>query len=338
MNELRNFTDIKSYKPYFDFNDIKPEDLKGDNYVDPYYYLRRPIEPERLKLIYQQAFIYDLLYKFAKEYLPDVNDAQKQKQSESETNKATDTTIDSIKEKVLEYLFKSKIEVKEQSIVKDEESENKETVNIWSTDDLNILRKNFSRMKEENYSLKSRLQVQTQESINLREKYENLKVETQTLPDELKTLEKENQRMYIRLQDIESRYLNYNRELESLEETIKEHKEKEEKLKLENQSLKSEILRMEFEINKLENKSKLVKNELKLLYEEKCERHKLKYIKEIEKLKDKIYELENKNNVEKAQLARSQRALEHLRIHFMNSVPIGQSDEDKINENNIRIL
>lgn len=58
--------------PYFEFKDIKPEDLRELKYVDPYYYMRRPIEPERLKSIYQQAFIYDLLYRFAKEHLPEI--------------------------------------------------------------------------------------------------------------------------------------------------------------------------------------------------------------------------------------------------------------------------
>lgn len=60
--------------PHFEFKDLQLEDLRDVEYVDPYYHIRRPIEPSRLKLIYQQAFIYDLLYKFAKEHLPDITD------------------------------------------------------------------------------------------------------------------------------------------------------------------------------------------------------------------------------------------------------------------------
>ena len=107
MESKENSSKLNLIEPHFKFEDLSINDLKEDNYVDPYYKLRRPIEPERLKLIYQQAFIYDLLYTFAKEHLSDVQDVQKNKNKTLENEKTTDTTIDSLKEKVLEYLFKN---------------------------------------------------------------------------------------------------------------------------------------------------------------------------------------------------------------------------------------
>lgn len=66
--------EVEFRPPYFEFDDIKLEDLREVEYRDPYYWIRRPIEPERLKSLYQQAFIYDLLYRFAKEHLPNIPD------------------------------------------------------------------------------------------------------------------------------------------------------------------------------------------------------------------------------------------------------------------------
>jgi len=96
-------------KPHFYFEDLKAADFKETPYFDPYHRLRHPVEPERLKLIYQQAFIYDLLYSFAKEYLPDVKNLHENDTVQDSNNKQTDTRIDLIKEKVLEYLFKNEV-------------------------------------------------------------------------------------------------------------------------------------------------------------------------------------------------------------------------------------
>ena len=125
-------------KPHFQFEDLDVIDIKDDQIFTP----SRFIEPEKLTQIYTQAFIYDLLYKFAKEYLPDVEQV-KDKSNEVEENKATDTTIDKVKEKVIEYLLNKDINSKAE---KDIENVNS-NVNIWNTDDICILRKNFDGIK-----------------------------------------------------------------------------------------------------------------------------------------------------------------------------------------------
>ncbi|CAF0827547.1 unnamed protein product [Brachionus calyciflorus] len=321
--------------PFFNFNDIKIKDLKEEPYVDPYYYLRRPIEPERLKSIYQQAFIFDLLYRFAKEYLPDINEVSKEKHEINENEKNTDTTIDSIKEKILEYLFKNQIEVK------DEKESNKieETIindNLWSIEEWNILRKNFNQIKNENISLKSRVAVLIDENNELREKLANFESQTKFLPDQVKTLEKANERLYIRVQEMENRYVNYKQELESLDETIKELKEKENDLKSILNESTSEKLKLELEINKLKVKLDSCKNELKSYFMAKCERYKLKYIKQIEDLKTKLDDAGDSLEREKAGHEKCKKGLEQLRNHFMYAFVPGEYSS-KVDESKISI-
>lgn len=178
-------------QPYFKIEDLKLDDLKLDVNIKP----RGPIEPEKLKSIYTQAFIYDLLYKFAKEYLPHIDDLNSRKENESE--KATDTTVDSIKDKVIEYLLN--LNEKKEEKLESEVSVN----NIWSTDDLNVLRKHFTSIKEENFLLKSKLVVNQEENIKLKEELNQLKVENNSIKGEKLSLEQFNERLYIRVQDLE---------------------------------------------------------------------------------------------------------------------------------------
>ena len=155
MNQNKNAVGLKIHfqEPHFRLEDLNINDFKTEQYDSSN---RFNIEPERLTQIYQQAFIYDLLFKFAKEYLPDIDEVKKRPApnncdaSSLEKNQSTDTTIDKIKEKVLEYLFNDKNKAS-----KEFEGQNGldliETVsssdNIWNTDDLNILRKNFDGIK-----------------------------------------------------------------------------------------------------------------------------------------------------------------------------------------------
>lgn len=142
--------DSRFKEPFFRLEDLDLNENKNHHFIPGSH-----IEPERLTSIYQQAFIYDLLYKFAKEYLPDVKDSNKNKEVRnasipSEKDQATDTTIDNIKEKVIEYLFNKNIKVE----VPDTNVQNeKEASSIWNNDDLNILRKNTENIKGMSFSM-----------------------------------------------------------------------------------------------------------------------------------------------------------------------------------------
>ena len=178
-------------EPYFKIEDLKLDDLKKDSILK----LRGPIEPERLQSIYTQAFIYDLLYKFAKEYLPHVDDCNKKIEIPNE--KATDTTVDSLKDRVIEYLLN--LNEKKEDKVETYSNVN----NIWNTDDLNILRRHFTSIKEENFLLNSKLMVIQEENIKLKESLKQLSMENKTIKDEKLSLEQLNERLYIRVQDLE---------------------------------------------------------------------------------------------------------------------------------------
>ena len=324
---------MNKIKPHFNIEDLNKTDL-NDNYTyfDPYHALRRPIEPERLQSIYQHAFIYDLLYKFAKEYLPDVNNVNEN--TVNSNTKATDTKIDTVKDKVIEYLLKLDL--------KKENDESKITKNdlivdsLWDTSDLNILRKNFTDIKETNIKLKSRLAVLEKENGDLREKYENLKLSTQSMPDEIKSLEKENERLYIRVEELESRYASYSNELDNVDKIIQKLTNEKDELKKLNQDLKCEKLKLEYELNKSQSKMDTVKLETKMHYTSIVEKFKFKYEKEIQKLNQVIDQLNEKLDNEKKQNDKSKKALDHLRIHFVTSCTSNQTD--RIDDNNIKIF
>ena len=342
-NLNRNFVSNSKYKePHFNFEDLKLEDIKEDNYKDPYYKLR-PIEPERLQSIYQQAFIYDLLYNFAKEFLPDVEKSDRRKEKDDK-NKTTDTTIDSIKDKVLEYLFKNHPRISENEIVLNshkgnfDESGHVNANAIWNTNDMIVLRKTFAGIKDNNFLLKSRLTVIQSEYDELKEKYEKLKFESQPMSNDVKSLEKENQRLYIRIQDLESRYEIYCKELENVEKAVRVNEEEKYELKKAIQQLTSDKIKFEYENNKHVQKLASVKSELKLYYMAKIDSLKLKYTKEIEFLKKRFFELNEKYKNRKSQLEKNQKALDHLRSHFAVTYNTGEKNYDKISENQIKIF
>ena len=345
----RNLVSNTKYKePHFNFEDLKLEDIREDNYKEPFYKLRT-IEPERLQSIYQQAFIYDLLYNFAKEFLPDIEKSGTAKEKDEKVNrmnknKTTDTTIDSIKDKVLEYLFKNHPRISENEIVlntnkgKFDESGHVNSSSIWNTNDLNVLRKTFAGIKDNNYLLKSRLTVLQNEHDELKEKYDQLKFESQPISNDVKSLEKENQRLYIRIQDLESRYEIYCKELENAEKTVRVSEEEKYELKKSIQQLTSEKIKAEYENNKHLQKLASVKSELKLYYMAKIDSLKLKYTKEIEFLKKRFFELNEKYKNRKGQLEKNQKALDHLRSHFAVSYNNSEKNYEKISENQIKIF
>lgn len=325
---------VKLNGPHFRFDDLKLDDLKEDNYVDPYYYIRRPIEPERLKLIYQNAFIYDLLYRFAKEYMD--GQSTTQSKSDGETNKATDTEIDSIKQKVIEYLFKNSTTIEEET--KSVKTPPKMVDCIWTEDDLNILRQNFSQIKEENQQLKSRLQVKVDENIELRRSLDKLQTETHLMPGQIKSLEKENERLYIRVCDLETRYESYVHEFGQIDKLVEQMKSHESELKSQINNLNSEKYKLEFELNKTRLKLDSLKNEVTIIFNEKLDNMKLGYLKEIRNLKVNLVDVEKAFEEERLKHDKCKKALEQLRLHFMTRLPAPTDSAAKLDESKIRIV
>jgi chromosome segregation ATPase len=337
-------------EPHFRFEDLKAEELRQEDYVDPYYRLRRPIEEERLRTIYQQAFIFDLIYKFAKEYLPDVSLKEKfQIKNKIEKDKSTDTKIDFIKEKVIEYLFRNGINVEEDEHNKKNEKENDGIINLWSIDEINVLRKNFEKIKDENFHLKSKLAALQETNIEIREKFENLAIQTKNMPQEKLTLEQENERLYIRLMDLESRYASYIKELESNDKEMKCLNQSIDKIKEENSQLISQKLKLEYELKKREEKLRLIKSQLKLFYGEKLEKIQISYKKAILYYKEKLDKLNIKYESEKSEKEKARIALEVLRSHYMNKLTDNKqstcitdlsrySNNDKIDDHQIKIF
>jgi hypothetical protein len=335
MENKNPFT--KFHQPHFLLEDLKSEDLKEDNYVDPLHKIRHPIEPERLASIYQQAFIYDLLYKFAKDSLPDIPNAKINSEnlnSDSQTkDQTTDTQIDSVKAKVLEYLFKNDSQYNRDTA----KLADTETENIWNTDDLNILRRNFSTIKNNNFLLRSQTIFLEEENKMLKSKLEQIQLESQLNRNEKISFEQENERMYIRLQDLESRFCMYSREMDVFDKEKEDFVTQIRDLKNTNQNLKNENYKLEFQINKLEQQINSMKHEQKMYYNELIENIKLKYKKKLRILEQNFLDLNSTYNEDKQKYLKTQKALEHLRVHFMENSTYNNK-KDKINDDLIRIL
>ncbi len=306
----------KFSEPHFRLEDL---DLKDSKYSS-YSYANRHIEPEQLSAIYQQAFIYNLLYNFAKEHLPDVDEINKRQSPttttpRNEKDQATDTTIDKIKEKVIEYLFE-KSSVVDENLNKTREQLADE---IWNTDDLAVLRKSFALIKENNIILRSQLVVFEEENKRLKERLAAVEITSRNALNEKLSLEQENERMYIRIQDLESRYQVFHNDLVKSDHDKQTSLEEILKLKYQKQELELNISRLEFVLNNFEDKFKSQRVENNIQLEGVADSLKAKHNREIHALEEKYAELEEKYNDKKLNSLRTQKALEQLRTHFMLS-------------------
>jgi len=306
----------KFHMPHFQLEDLDLKDTKHDSY----FYANRHIEPEQLSAIYQQAFIYNLLYNFAKEHLSDVDDVKNSKSPKTdmsliiEKDQGTDTTIDKIKEKVIEYLFEKK---------NIDENLNKTlgqpTDEIWNIDDLNVLRKNFASIKENNILLRSKLVVFEEDNKKLKERLEAIEITSKNALNEKLTLEQENERMFIRIQDLESRYHIFHNDLVKADQDKQVYLEEISSLKYQKQELELKISKFKFQLNNLEEKFKLQRIENNIELETITETLKIKHEKHIYSLEKKYADLEEKYNHKELNGLRNQKALEQLRTHFMLS-------------------
>lgn len=104
------------------------------------------------------------------------------------------------------------------------------------------------------------------------------------------------------------------------------------KLNASNSDLITQKSKLEYELNKSEYKLSSIKTELDLNYTNLIDKLKLKYKKEIKVVKERFAELLDKYKRKKAELDRAQKALDHLRTHFMDN----SSHKHKIEDNLIQ--
>ena len=246
--------------------------------------------------------------------MPTVKDENETK-SVVPTEKTTDTTIDSIKDKVIEYLFRNENKKPDLLI---QENDHIPT-NIWNTDDLKILRQNFANIKENNILLMSQTKALEDENQMLKDRLARLELETRQTRNERITLEQENERLYIRMSDVESRFASLFKEFDQYEEEKKYHQEMVAELKQQIEALKNDKYKLEFDLNKNEQLMSSLKHEQKLFYAGLIEKLKLKYNKQMHTLMRQLAELNEKYVEKQLSCDKAQKALDHLRKHFMTT-------------------
>jgi hypothetical protein len=320
---------------HYTLNDLKHEDLNYENEVlnkNLPSYFKRSLNVEELKNLYQSAYIFNLLFDFAREYLPPLRGEEPTEDEIKEKEATTDTSCDKIKEKILEFLFRNEKSFKvESNVPKTVVSEEQ----LWDTDEINTLRKVFASIKETNIQLNSQMIVLERENKELREKLETLRVETQNLPTEKRNLSSENERLYIRLRDLQLEFKTFNSQMDFHEKEknmLKERLDSERKI---NQTLSNEKTMIEFELRKCENGLNSLTNDFKLKQTLLIDKIKLKYENRIAKLEAKINKLKEQFETEKGEHLKTQNALKHLRSHFMSEcLPVSKNpvklDDDKI--------
>lgn len=228
-------------------------------------------------------------------------------------DKFTSTRVDSIKEKVIEYLFSSRIKEEKQTNQISDSLIN----NIWTSEDLALLRSYLKRSQEENASLKSKLDTSQEELIRLRSLLEKTEYELKKSPkSSIELLENENKRLYYRIQELEMRYSSFTEDLSQTDKVITQMKRENDDLKSKNNLLSNEKNHLEYKFNKCILKLKLIKFEFNAEMESKCESIRITYSKEIEKLVKDLNEFKEKFRKEKNQHERCKKALENLRNHF----------------------
>lgn len=291
---------MSTVNPCFWFEDLKSEDFKPQDDVRVGF----QIEPERLKEIYEQAFIYDLLYRFAKEF--DLDGDQ------NPNEKSTDTRIDLVKDRVVQFLAKKKQQTEKTNLVIETSQ-----LPIWNQEELSILRKNLSKVKEESYGLKSQLAVANQELFTWKSKYEKLFEETKSLPEEKRSIEKVNERLYIRLMEVEKNYqLNY-AESKSLEDAYNQTRLESQEARKQAQDLINKNAKLEYELRKCKQDLESIETSMNIKFREVLDSQRQEILAEMGSLAKKNESLVRDLDLERQEHQRTKKALEQLRTHFM---------------------
>lgn len=127
-------------------------------------------------------------------------------------------------------------------------------------------------------------------------------------------------------------YITYSKEIQLRDKERKEQSEQISKLNASNSELLAQKSKVEYNLNKCEYKLSSIKSELELNYKNLIEKIKLKYKKEIRLVRERLDELTSKYKAKSAELVKSQKSLEQLRIHFMTN----SFEQHKINDNFIK--
>jgi hypothetical protein len=316
-------------KAFFDINDLKLQDIQAPT-NNKRSFTRTHLDDNELKSIYESAFLFSLLYNFAKENQPKPKEILDNSQFKEAS---TDTQIDLIKEKVFEFLNRN--DIRTNSEEKYNKYHNRDE--LWNSDDLNDLRSIFYQTKDENQSLRSRILVMELENKELKEKYEQLKNDTRLLPDEKFTLEKENKRVTILIQEMEKELIHNAKDIDLL---VKEGKYLKSNLDLEkkqNQVLLNKCEQFEFKLRKYENDLLTMKSELKLKYKTICDNFKLKCENKLKEKQKELKKVKEELTNEKETHLKTQSALKQLRMHFMGEL-FPDNSASKLTNNQIKVV
>lgn len=188
---------------------------------------------------------------------------------------------------------------------------------------------------ENNIRLRSQVAAFEEENKTLKEKLAKIELQTGNGHNEKLALEQENERLYIRVQDLESRYKIFYDEMTENDRDKQTAAEAIQSLQSENHNLKAQQSKMEFEMNKLEQKFVTLRTEQRLYFNSLMDGIKLKYLNRIRSLQAKLAESDKRCSEEKLASERTKKALEHLRTHFMLSASQFEN-EDKIDDTLIR--
>ena len=333
---------------HFTLDDLKitdsDDELHSMRYSKyPFNGRREPLEPERIRAIHQQAYLYHLLYTFAKEHMPAVKETTitttTNNNNSNSNSKSTDTTMDSIRDKVLKYLLDLQPDKANNSPALAPTSNNDQASKLWNGDELAVLRSNHAQIKEVNMRLSAELHVLRDEKAEWRRRYDELSERTARMPNALATFEKENQRLYIRVQELEMSYAGYLSELSAAHHRADELQAERNELRRLVDGQSADKSRLEYEAKKLEMRLACVESELRLSFEQRLERAELAFAKELRKRDEQVEHWERVCERERRTNAKNEKALSQLRDHFVTATGrrSGRS-RDRIEDANISAL
>lgn len=235
-------------------------------------------------------------------------------------DKSTSTRIDSIRDKVIEYLLSYQPNTSKEEKSSQQKPPQPSNNIIWNNDDFLVFRGYLKDQKEENMLLKSQLRAKQDELIELRDRLENVECELKKSPKSLvESLEKQNQRLYMRIGELETQYSTYLKEMAVSEKAIDEIKQENNNLMLKINDLKTEKHKLEYKFNKCQLKLRLVGSEIATKMEQEKESIRIKHAREVKELTESQNDLRRKLEHEINEHQKCKKALENLTNHFICS-------------------
>jgi hypothetical protein len=301
-----------------EINDIKPnENRRGHR--------RRNLDPDQLKSIYESAYIFTLLYGYAKE-----SDRQAG-QSAPVRDAQTDTNTDKIKEKVLDFLSKQANEKSSQ------QPHDVTMENIWNVDELDVLRNHFDAVKQDSIIVKSKLLVVEKENQDLRKENQSLISNLNSVNKEKHEVQLTNDRLSIRIEQIERELTSKFKENEILRANAKLGQEKLLADRKQIQTLTETNYKLDFQGNQYANKLEAIRTELKCDFDLLLDKLNFEHGKQIRDLAATIKDLKHQLELEKNKNNKTETALKHLRSHFLADNP-NTCNSHKLNDKSIKLF